>query len=344
MADDAKTNEKIDKLAEVLAGHQRLWVFVQTPPDPDALASAAALLLVADSLAGLKGRIVYAGVLGRVENRAVVRHLKLELVRARSVHIKDGDAVALVDSQPRAGNNPLSDACSPDIVIDHHPIRQDSRRSAFTDVRSAYGATSTILTEYLQARSIEPSARLATALLYGIRSDTDDLGREACKADIDATMYLYPLADKRLLARIERERVPIKYFHTLSEALRRAVVYGPVVISQLRRLDNPDAAAEMADLLMRLEGVHAAFCYGVFDDAIVLSLRYFRDDAHAGDLMQDIVKGIGRGGGHGVAAGGQVPCAKGDREEERRLARLIRRRAYRALRVDTSERIKLVPR
>ncbi len=343
MAQGDKSADKVEKLAQTLRGRNRLWVFVQTPPDPDALASAAALAVVAETLASVKSAFVFGGVLGRVENHAVVRHLRMNLVRARDVEIGENDAVALVDSQPHAGNNPLPDDVEPDIVIDHHPIRDETRRCPFTDVRSPYGATSTILTEYLQTLGVQPSARLATALLYGIRSDTEDLGREASKADIDSTLFLYPLADKRLLARIERERVPLEYFHTLAEALHKAVVYGPVVVSQLRRLDNPDAAAEMADLLMRLENVRSAFCFGVYEDAIVLSLRHLAEEEHAGELMQRIVKGVGRGGGHGVAAGGQVPLPPGDARARDRLLRLLRRRAFRVLGVDAKTRRKLVP-
>ena len=340
---EPKTTDKVQKLTELLRGRKRLWVFVQTPPDPDALASAAALLVVADVVASVKGDIVYGGVVGRVENQAMVRNLNLQLVRARDVKVEPGDAVAVVDSQPQAGNNCLPDHVTPDVVIDHHPIRDVTRKAPFTDVRSHYGATATILTEYLQALRVQPDARLATALLYGIRSDTDDLGREASWADINSTTFLYPLADKRLLSRIEQERVPVAYFRTLSETLRKAVVYGPVVISQLRELDNPDAAAEMADLLARLEGAHAAFCYGVFDDGIVLSLRCFRGDEHAGETMAKIVDGIGRGGGHGVAAGGQVPLPPGDPKEAKRLMRLVRMRCYRRLGVDPKKKRKLTP-
>lgn len=344
MSPEPKSPDKVRKLTETLRDRKRMLVYVQTPPDPDALASAAALLVMGEVLAKLKGHIVYRGVLGRAENRAMVRHLKLELVRARDVTIGTDDVIALVDSQPKAGNNPIPEDVQPHIVIDHHPIRDATRRCAFTDVRSNYGATSSILTEYLQALQIQPDARLATALLYGIRSDTDDLGREASRPDIDHSMFLYPLADKRLLARIERERVPPAYFHTLAEALRKAVVYGPVVVSHLRTLDNPDAAGEMADLFMRLEGVTASFCYGEHDDALVLSLRCYSQHAHAGEIMQRIVAGVGRGGGHNMSAGGQVPLEKGTAAEKKRLTQLIRTRCCRLFEVDVKKRRKLLAR
>lgn len=344
MSPEPRSADKVRKLAEVLRDRKRLLVYVQTPPDPDGLASAAALLLMAEVLAKVKGHIVYAGVLGRAENRAMVRHLKLELERPNDVDPTVDDAIALVDTQPGTGNNALPPNTPPHIVIDHHPIRDATRKCAFTDVRSNYGATSTILAEYLQALQIQPDAKLATALLYGIRSDTDDLGREASRPDIDSSMFLYPLADKRLLSRIDRERVPLAYFHTLAEALRKAVVYGPVVISHLRRLDNPDAAGEMADLLMRLENVSASFCYGVYGRTILLSLRCYSDEAHAGDIMGKIVAGIGAGGGHGMMAGGQVPIPEQDGPERKRLSRLIRVRCCRLLKADLRKKTKLVSR
>lgn len=338
MSAEARSTDKVRKLGDVLRAKKRLLVYVQTPPDPDALASAAALLVMAEVLAKIRGRIVYGGVLGRVENQAMVRHLKLDMLRHTDVEIGPDDAVALVDSQPLAGNNRLPSDMVPDIVIDHHPIQDATRKSPFTDIRSTYGATSSILTEYLRALQIQPDARLATALLYGIRSDTDDLGREASQSDIRHSMFLYPIADKRLLSRIERERVPLAHFHTMAEALRKAVVYGPVVISHLRALDNMDAAAEMADMLMRLEGVTASFCYGAYGQSIVLSLRCYEGNMHAGETMRAIVAGVGTGGGHGVMAGGQVALPNGDASAKRRLTRLIRERGCRLLKVDTSKR------
>ena len=342
MSAEPRSADKVRKLAEVLRDRKRLLIYVQSPPDPDALASAAALLLMAEVLAKVKGHIVYAGVLGRAENRAMVRYLKLKLARPADVETAPEDALALVDTQPGTGNNPLPRDMQPHIVIDHHPIRDATRKCAFTDVRSNYGATSSILAEYLQALQIQPDAKLATALLYGIRSDTDDLGREASRPDIDSSMFLYPLADKRLLSRIDRERVPLAYFHTLAEALRKAVVYGPVVISHLRNLDNPDAAGEMADLLMRLENVTASFCYGVYGRTILLSLRCCADEVHAGEVMRKIVAGIGTGGGHGMMAGGQVPIPDSDGAERTRRTRLVRARCCRLLKADPKKKMKLV--
>jgi nanoRNase/pAp phosphatase (c-di-AMP/oligoRNAs hydrolase) len=150
---------------------------------------------------------------------------------------------------------------------------------------------------------------LATALLYGIRSDTQDLGREATRADIAATLYLYPLASQRTLSRIQNAVVPREYFAMLSCALRRAVVGGRGVFCSLGSTANPDMVGELADLLLRYEGCTWVLTCGLCGAVLRLSLRCRPDpDADAGSVVSRLVGSLGTGGGHGAAAGGQVPC------------------------------------
>jgi nanoRNase/pAp phosphatase (c-di-AMP/oligoRNAs hydrolase) len=250
----------------------------------------------------------------------------------------------LVDTQPGTGNNPLSVEVLPDIVIDHHPIRRATRKVTFTDVRSNYGATSTILWEYLSEAQIAPNLRLATALLYGIRSDTQDLGRESSKADVEAMEALYPLANKRMLSQIQRGRVPSAYYQMLATALANTTIYGTFAISDLREVENPDMIGEVADLLLRHEKVNWTLCYGVHAGRMLLSLRTQDTQHDAGEVMRRIVYRIGTGGGHASMAGGQISLRpQGDGEPDRaRLKRLIRERLVRAIRVTRRRGTQLV--
>ena len=86
---------------------------------------------------------------------------------------------------------------------------------------SQYGATSTILTEYLEACGADVSQRLATALLYGIKSDTLMLNRETGPADLRAFMSLYPLTNYNTLRRIERPELPLAFAEFLARVLPR---------------------------------------------------------------------------------------------------------------------------
>ena len=83
----------------------------------------------------------------------------------------------------------------------------------FLDIRPNLGATSTLVTGYLLEQDVAASAkRLATALLYGIESEVSGYPREAGPADDGALVWLFPRADKDLLARIRNPKLPRSYF------------------------------------------------------------------------------------------------------------------------------------
>jgi len=307
-----------------------MLILVQDHPDPDAIASAVALREVAHLQPDLNCSIATGGGVGRAENRALVAYLGLNLRPFGQLNLGAFDTIALVDTQPGTGNNALPRDVRPDIVIDHHPVRRSSRGLPFTDVRQNYGAGSSILTEYLIAGNIEPEPALATALLYGISSDTQDLGRDASRADIDAHLFLYPRANLRMLAQIRHGPLPPAYFDLLSRALHVARIYGDGIIADLGCLDNPDMMGEVADLLLRRQAMGWCLCFGALPDQVLLSLRTQGPDREAGRLMRRIVGRRGTGGGHNLYAGGQIPRRTGTRAELADIARGIRTRCLRA--------------
>jgi len=311
-----------------------MLIAMQDNPDPDAIASAAALRALANTMAGTRCYIAHGGIVGRSENRELVRHLALNFHSLSETTPSSFDLVAMVDTQPCTGNNSLPDETTTHIVIDHHPIRRATRKVAFSDIRSGYGATSTILFEYLKAANVEIPPRLATSLLYGIRSDTQDLGRDAAAADVRAVLALYPLANKRELGRIQRGDLTRSYFQALGRGLRQAKVAGPCIITNLGDVDNPDMVAEVADLLLRNEGSSWALCHGVFDGEMLLSLRTSDSKAHADKVMRRIVSRKGTGGGHNAMAGGQIPLREDTSAERKTIGVLIEERLARATRTD----------
>jgi len=326
-----RTAGRLAKLAELFAGRGTLLIALQDGPDPDALAAAMALRELANTLAGIHCSMVHGGTIGRAENRALVEYLDLPLRPLDGVDLARFDLTAMVDTQPGAGNNSFPPDRVPDIVVDHHPIRRATRSVPFTDIRRNYGATATILWEYLAEADVAVTPPLATALLYGIRSDTQDLGREASQADIDAIEALYPLANKRMLGQIQRGRVPGAYFQMLNDALRHAMVYGRCVLTNLGQIDNPDMIAEVADLLLRHEHVHWALCAGHYDGKMIVSVRTTDAAGDAGAVMRRIVSRLGAGGGHAAMAGGQIPLRKDTQTYRRALEKKIRDRYLRAL-------------
>jgi nanoRNase/pAp phosphatase (c-di-AMP/oligoRNAs hydrolase) len=311
------TASRLARLLEALEEEERVLVLTHDNPDPDALASAAGLAFLLEQRASVSTTIAFGGIVGRAENRALMQELSVKFQRIESLDPAPGTAVALVDTQPRAGNNSLPAGRIASVVVDHHPARPDSTAATFSDIRPEYGASCSMLVEYLRAADLEPERRLATALFYGIQSETMDLGREASLADIEASTYLYPLSDPAAISRIRHARVPASYFRSMHDAYAVARRYGNVVVVPMRRLDYPDMVAEIADLFMQMVGIDWTISMGRFRDHLLLSMRTYDTQAHAGTLVREAIGERGSAGGHGTFAGGQVSIrALSDEEAE----------------------------
>lgn len=291
-------------LLHALSGPAPIIILPHDNPDPDSLASAAALKYLAQELLEKDAVIAQGGIVGRAENRAMLTYLNIDL-RPVSELAFGGALVALVDTQPGRINNSLPRDVVPAVVIDHHPAYGDYGQIPFVDLRDEYGATSTILTEYVRDAHVELESKLATALFYGISAETQDLGREATPADIAAAQFLYPYTNKRRLAKIENARVPRVYFRAFHDAIERAMIYGNVVVSILPEVQYPDMVAEVADFLLRLDEVEWACAIGAFNGNLHVSLRTTERDVNAGDVLQQVL-GSDSAGGHDMTAGGRV--------------------------------------
>jgi nanoRNase/pAp phosphatase (c-di-AMP/oligoRNAs hydrolase) len=328
----ASTRGMLTELVRVLDRPGPLVILPHDNPDPDAMASAVALKYLVRKLLEKEAHIALGGIVGRAENRAMRTYLNITLVPVSEVRF-DGDVqVALVDTQPRRSNNSLPDAVVPTVVIDHHPAYAEYPGVPLLDLRDAYGATSTILTEYLQESKLEIEPKIATALFYGISAETQDLGREATPADIEASHFLYPYTNKRRLAKIENARVPREYFRVFREAIDHATLYERAVVSCLGDVQYPDMVAEVADFLLRLDAVEWAAAIGTYNGCLYCSIRTTDRDANAGDLLQRVL-GAKSAGGHDMIAGGRVPVGA-DPAARTAAAAAVRTRLLAALGID----------
>jgi nanoRNase/pAp phosphatase (c-di-AMP/oligoRNAs hydrolase) len=303
-------------------------------PDPDALASAAAIKHLAATLLGRDANIALGGIVGRAENRAMLTYLNITLVPIGDVRFGRDTQVILVDTQPGRSNNSLPDGVVPAGVIDHHPAYAAYPDVPFLDLREQYGATSTILTEYVRESKRVPDAKIATALFYGITAETQDLGREATAADIEAAHFLYPYTNKRRRAKIENARVPREYFRVFREGIERATLYDRVVVSMLGEVQYPDMVAELADFLLRLDEVEWAAAMGTFGTCLHVSVRTTDRDVNAGDLLQRVL-GSKVAGGHDMIAGGRIAVGE-DPAAHERAAAMVRDRLLAALGVEAA--------
>jgi len=319
-----------------------MLIVLQDYPDPDAIGAAVALKELAHFYEEIPSSIACGGFVGRPENRALVSYLDLNVLSLNRLDLSRFDVLAMVDTQPGTGNNSLSSMVVPQIVIDHHPVHKQTRSSMLHDVRSHYGATCTILHQYLMEAGVEISVPLATALVYGVRSDTHDLGRDTTQADITAYLALYPVANKRVLSRIVQERLPRDYFEILDVGLRNAATYGKCIFTSLGPIRNPDMIGEVADLLLRNEESSWALCCGFHGNRVLMSLRASDPNSDAGKMIQRIVEGMGTGGGHRAMAGGQIPLPAEDPDRMKQVVEQVRSRFLKYLKEHRAPAIQLV--
>jgi len=323
----------IEQLLKAIGQPRRLLIVTHDNPDPDAFVSACALARLVEAASRVKSRICCEGIVGRAENRALARALRLKLMDASRVNWKKWPRIALVDSQPWTGNNSLPARRVPDVVLDHHPLMSRTR-ARFLDVRPEYGACATLMAEHLQAASVPIPSDLASGFCYAIASETRDLSESATQADVAAYLRLFPTADKRLLSRIHHPRLKQAYFAIMARAVLGAFTYSNIIGAHLGEIDHPDSVSLVADLLLRHERIGWAIATGRYKGDLYVSLRTTSGQAHAGQLLRRLLGKRGRAGGHGTTAGGKVPLAgMGAAERERlpnglvlRLIHILRRR------------------
>ncbi|MDF9745303.1 DHH family phosphoesterase [Natrinema salsiterrestre] len=313
------TAESAIELREQLVGIDgRLAVVAHDNPDPDAIASAVALVAIAESV-GVDADACYFGNISHQENRAMVNLLGLNLRNLdRNDSLGEYSAFALVDHSRPGVNDQLPSDLHVDIVIDHHPPRGPVP-GEFVDLRQQAGATSTVLTEYLDHVDLDFDPATATALLYGIRVDTNDFAREVSPADFRAASLLWPHVDTSLLDQIEQPSLEGETLETIARAIKNRVQRDSVAVASVGRIGDRDALPQAADQLLAMEGVDTTLVFGFADEMVFLSARSRAADVDLGETLRDAFDRIGSAGGHADMAGAQLEIGilgSADDEEE----------------------------
>ncbi|MDJ1431049.1 DHH family phosphoesterase [Halostagnicola sp. A-GB9-2] len=304
------------RLKRVLATHDEVAVLMHPNPDPDAMACAMGVAEIADSV-DTETTLQYPGEIRHQENRAFRTVLDLDLETVESSSDLAAETVVLVDhNTPRGFTG--AQTVEPVVVVDHHP--GNGAGTSFTDVRTDYGAASTIIVEYLEDMDavmaeeeeddgdFEISPELATGLLYGIQSDTNNLTKGCSRAEFDACAFLFSGIDEDSLDRIANPQVSDDVLQIKAKAITEKRVEGSFATCDVGKIGNVDAIPQAADELMHLEGVTAVVVYGENDGTLHLSGRSRDDRVHMGETLRHVVSDIpmANAGGHARMGGGQL--------------------------------------
>ena len=280
------------RFLEALSELDEVAVLLHPNPDPDAMATGMGVASLAEQV-DTDAYLQYAGQIRHQENRAFRTVLDVDIETIDHVSDVAAERVVLVDhNEPRgfAGANSVL----PFAVVDHHP--GEGGGGTFTDVRTDYGAASSIVAEHFDDLGAEPvppakhesevgtdytvPSAVATRLLYGILTDTDRLTAGCSAADFAAAGYVHPGVDEDLLDRVANPEVSTEVLELKARAIAGRDVRGPFAVSDVGRLSNVDAIPQAADELVQLEGVTAVVVLGESDGTIHLSGRSRDDRVH----------------------------------------------------------------
>lgn len=296
------TSERIRRLREVVGSEDSLAIIID--PDPDAIASAMALRRIFWRRVR-RTEIFHINPIRRPDNLAMVRLLRIELTRIEELERGLFTKWAVVDSQP--SHHKEFAGINFDIIIDHHPISPGSS-AKFVDVRDHYGATSTIMTEYLKAAKIRPSTRLSTALFYGIKTDTGDFVRASVVSDFNAFRRLYPFVNMNIIKKIESSEMSKDSIDAFRSALERVRFLKGIAYVHMGMVESPDLLVILADFFMRFEEATWSIASGFHGGELVIIFRNAGYKGSAGKAAQRIAAKMGGiGGGHRSAARAEVP-------------------------------------
>lgn len=316
--------EKVARLTSLIAPHERWMIVINA--DPDALGCAMALRQIIRSR-GAQADIVHPNDISRPDNLSMIRTLRIPLARLTPEMPPRYQRFAMVDSQPHHSTDFPSVAY--DIILDHHPVDPaHPATAAFLDIPVGYGACSSLLTEYLYNLRIKPGKLLATALLYGIKTDTGSFERHFSDADVKAFAYLSKFADKLLLRRIvhsDFHRKWLKYFARAFERLRSVGKLG--LFAYVGPVENPDVLVVLADFFLRVHGVSWNCIAGVSGSRLVAILRSDGLRRDIGKKAHDLFESYGCAGGHKMAARAEIELERlAGRDPEEFLWRRLTRR------------------
>lgn len=298
----ARIRTRLNTLYRVVSEALNPIILIYSNPDPDALASAWALLEIMRRH-GKTPRIGYTGEIGRLENQAMIESLRIPAKPMNSEDFASADLIALVDCQPEFFAPAQLPRC--DVIIDHHP-KKSRRKYAFSDIRPKCLSTSSILVEYLEHASIEISTRLATALYYGIQTDSKQMHRHPTPVDAAAMRFLEQKMNANLLHRIEFSSYSLERLDYFAIALIKLRHSKNILYSHVGSVPYADICVQIADFLIRVKEANWALVSGSVGRRLIIVFRCDGHHKHAGKTAEGAFGMIGSAGGHRIIARAEV--------------------------------------
>ncbi len=292
-----------------LSENSNVTIFCHDNPDPDALASALAMSELFLSY-GHKAQIVHGGMIEHHQNQAMVKTLEIPVRRLIldweiTDLIKESNIIVAVDFHRPGANNIMPKDCIPHIIIDHHSV-DELVTADIAMVSSEYSSTSSMVASLLMSSDFEMNSRVATALAFGIKTDTLGFTRDFNAVDIRALLYINAWVDKDKLRAIENPPRSIEALESFATALNNKLHTDGLILAPVQNLTNRDSLAQIADFLLPTEGIETVVAFGIRRGKVILSARSNKSELHVGKALSSNFPD-GLAGGHKSLGGGQIP-------------------------------------
>lgn len=299
--------DEVNQLLTRLQQCDSLAIVNHANPDPDCIASALALEEIASSEDISDIKLLYCGDVSHQQNQAFINLLDIPLRHPSAVPtISEYPSLALVDHSRLDPEFPHPSEFHIEIIIDHHAVSEVSD-AEFIDRRPNYGATATIVIDYLRELDHDPSTKVASALLFALHRERLDHARSPTIREYNAASFIYPYADNELINQLYSAAYTPATLDAISEAIRCREVRGSRLVTGVERTAEASALPQAADYLLHLEGVDTVLVEGVVDDTVHLSARSIDPQIHLGEILTDAFGDVGSAGGHKDMAGAQIP-------------------------------------
>lgn len=300
-------NLELNQVLKSISEHKKIFIQPHDIPDPDAIASSYGLKKFLDVL-GIESEIIYVDSIEKANSRTMLEIFGISMtLKEESYELHEDDLIILIDTQ--TGHSNVTNLKGNNIgVIDHHRFMGDIGY-AFMDIRPEYGACSTIVASYFKEMSIEPDKNVATALLYAIMTDTDNLVRSNNQMDLEMFYWLYKKSDMDQIKHLRMNEIGLADLEAYTRALQNIEIYGTTCFVDIGDC-NDSLLGTISDMVYTIENVDTIISYAKREDGIKLSIRSGDKSIKANDLVNFIIDNRGAGGGHDEMAGGFI-----DREQ-----------------------------
>lgn len=301
---------KLQTMLDLFSRDERWLIAINA--DPDAMASALALKRI------MSHRVddVVIGAINQVtrpDNLAMIQYARIRMERLTPALAARFHRLALVDSQPQ--HHPAFQDLPFSLIIDHHPMPEQPAEAPYREIRPEYGATSTLLTEHLYNLEIRPGKLLATALQFGIKTDTASFERHFIDVDLRAYQYLARFADHVLLSRIARSEFHRRWLDLFARACTNLYPLGSGQYVFLGEVDNPDILVIIADFFMRVYGIRWVAVSGLHQGIAVIVFRGDGISRDMGRFATRVFGDIGSAGGHKTMARAEFPLETAENKD-----------------------------